>query len=124
MSTQHFEPTETEADLVSSTGQAMMTVTGWQACLHEVAQCLRPCFQAGFDHRISGFFPAPPQNACRSRHPRRLQALGQQRRQGKPPRQGRHHAAREGTLARTRQPDQARDDALCEGAAHQPRECP
>ena len=31
MSTQRFDPTEAEADPVSSTG---MTVTGWQACLH------------------------------------------------------------------------------------------
>lgn len=44
MSTQRFEPTETEADPVSSTGQAMTTVTGWQAYLHEVAECLRPSF--------------------------------------------------------------------------------
>ena len=44
MSTQRFDPTETEAEPVSSTGQAMMTVTGWQAYLHEVAECLRPSF--------------------------------------------------------------------------------
>ena len=44
MSSQPFNSLATEADPMSSTGQAMTTVTGWQACLHEVAQCLRPSF--------------------------------------------------------------------------------
>ena len=41
---QPFNALATEADPMSSTGQAMTTVTGWQAYLHEVAQCLRPSF--------------------------------------------------------------------------------
>ena len=44
MLSQSFNALATEADPMSSTGQAMMTVTGWQAYLHEVAQCLRPSF--------------------------------------------------------------------------------
>ena len=44
MSSQPFNSLATEADPMSSTGQAMTTVTGWQACLHEVDQCLRPSF--------------------------------------------------------------------------------
>ena len=44
MLSQPFNSLATEADPMSSTGQVSTTVSGWQACLHEVAQCLRPSF--------------------------------------------------------------------------------
>ena len=44
MLSQPFNALATEADHMSSTGQTVTTVTGWQAYLHEVAQSLRPSF--------------------------------------------------------------------------------
>ena len=44
MTSEAFNRPTTEVEAVAETEQALDTVSGWQACLHEVAQCLRPYF--------------------------------------------------------------------------------
>lgn len=44
MTNEAFNRPTTEVEAVAETEQALDTVSGWQACLHEVAQCLRPYF--------------------------------------------------------------------------------